>query len=243
MRRKFAPVAVLFLVFTNFLQAQTTFSVQHDTVSSAPALGVSTIIEDGISAATGTVIISWKVIASDFPADWVAACGICDNSACYLATTLWSPASGTLAAETSHPYGISPASDFHMLLEFDNLNSIGCHFLTIRMANASIPVDVGFETYLICNNGTTGTSKIIRSPANVVLYPNPAQEELNIVCEPGLDVKNIIVYDGPGKEIAAYAVVNNSATVNLRNVPPGLYFVRLVNSNGATVVTNKFSRL
>ncbi len=242
MKQKLTQVAVFLLFFTPCLRAQTTFSVQHDTVSSAPLLGVSTTIDDGINATTGTTVISWKVVASDFPADWIAAYSICDNYGCYPATSLWSQTSGTLAAETSHPYGISPVGSFHLLVEFNSLNSTGCHFVTVRMNNQSIPVDVGYETYLICNNGTSGISGSIKSPGEVMLYPNPAHDDISIVYDPGYDVRNVIVYNIIGKVMAAYKVSNSSASLNLEHIPPGLYFVRLLNSNGTVVATKKFTK-
>ena len=80
------------------------------------------------------------------------------------------------------------------------------------------------------------------SESDVVMYPNPATSELNIVYNANLDVKNIAVYNIIGKVMTIYRVTGSSANLNLENIPSGIYFVRLLNAHGETVVTKKFSK-
>jgi hypothetical protein len=75
------------------------------------------------------------------------------------------------------------------------------------------------------------------------LYPNPAHNEVNLVYNTTADIKNIAVYNIIGKVIAVYKVTeNNSANLNLENLPSGIYFARLINSQGNVVVTRKFTK-
>ncbi|MFI5195872.1 MAG: T9SS type A sorting domain-containing protein [Chitinophagales bacterium] len=96
------------------------------------------------------------------------------------------------------------------------------------------------------------TDSVIKAPAavtninntenEIILYPNPARDELNVVYSPNADVKTIAVYNIIGKVIAVYKVTSAGANLNLENIPSGIYFVRLTNSHGDVVVTRKFTK-
>ena len=247
MKQKFTFIAVFLLFLFATVHAQTSFSVQYDTVSAAPALGVSTTIEDGITATSGTVTINWRVIASNFPADWISGLAICDNNACYPITSLWSGSASTATLEISNPYSTAGThaygGDFHMLGAFSAASTTGCYYMTIRMYNHAVPADTAYETYIVCNNTVTAAPDVPKASGSVVLYPNPTRDEVNILYDPGYNVRNIAVYNIIGKIVAVYRVSDNSsANLDLSNVPSGLYFLRLMNESGEVVVTKKFTK-
>jgi hypothetical protein len=91
---------------------------------------------------------------------------------------------------------------------------------------------------------TVGGLPGARCTDDVTLYPNPAPgNELNIVYDQSADIKNIAVYNLIGKIVAVYKVTgNNSANLSLETLTPGIYFVRLFNSQGEVVLAKRFTR-
>ena len=241
MKQTIILAAALLLVSPLHLLAQTSFRVQHDTVLSSPPLGISTTVRDGISATTGTIMLKWKVVASDFPADWVSGFSICDNAGCYPITTLWSPSSGTLATEISHPYDTA-VGDFHMLFELTDMSSLGCYYLTVRMNNQALPVDTGYETFIVCNDGITSSAPIISAQSALVVYPNPAHNFLNLIFNGTGNVKSAAAYNVVGVQVSVSDVLNGSAHLDLTGLPPGLYFLKIIDPAGAIFATREFSK-
>jgi hypothetical protein len=240
MKQKITLVAGILFLFSAGLYAQSSFNVQFDTVSLSAPAGASEMVEDRISTTSGTATIAWKVMAADFPADWVSAYCLCDNHSCYPGTSLWTPSTGTVTTETSHAYDTA-WGNFDMLIRFTDSNSTGCHYMTVRMNNSTIPTDIKYETYLICNS-TTGVAQIAQPGNAVVLYPNPALNEINIVYDTQYDVRDIALCDMTGRTLAYYKAANGSAHLDLNNIPARVYFLKLMNSHGETIVTKRFEK-
>ncbi|MES2704062.1 MAG: T9SS type A sorting domain-containing protein [Bacteroidota bacterium] len=92
-------------------------------------------------------------------------------------------------------------------------------------------------------SAVTAPMQIVRCADDALIYPNPAGNELNVLYEATSDIKNIAVYNLIGKMVAVYKVTgNSSANLNLDGVSPGIYFVRLFNSQGEAVISKKFTR-
>ena len=228
-------IAAFFFYVPVSLYAQS-FTIQHDTATSTPS-GL-TVVEDGITPSAGNMTIQWKVIATNFPSDWLAGTGICDNYQCYANGLLWPGET----VETSHVYTNDTLGDFHMQVDLDGATTLGTYYYKVRINNSSIPSDTAIETFVITKNTLTAIPTV-KSNDEVVLYPNPAHDEVNVVYDPSLDIKNITVYNVIGKILAVYKVTdNNSANLNLENIPSGIYFLRLVNSHGDIAVTRKFTK-
>ncbi len=198
---------------------------------------------DGVNV-TGpaAVTLHWHVIATDFPHDWLVTLGICDNSECYYnmpaPMIVWNDSTDAGRTFTSDPYRAGDTGIFYFVFNIDS-GSPGCHYLTVTLTDSLVQTDT--VTINVCKVAPAGTPMIIKSPEDVVLYPNPARDEINIVYDVASDVKNILVYNIIGKVMAAYKVTNNgSANLNLENIPQGIYFVRLLNSHGVIVATRKF---
>jgi len=214
------------------------FSVERDTVNFATPPGLNNI-EDSIAPISSSVTLQWKVIApTSVPADWIPLLGICDNNLCYPMSGLWP--SGTL--KTSSAYTTTGVHDFHLQEDLDAATTLGCYLVKVRMNDIALPGDTAIENYFVCKTSPTSGPVVIRSNDNVLLYPNPATNEVNVVYDAGADVKNIAIYSIIGKMAAIYKVNGNSANLNLENMPAGIYFVRLVNSQGNVVATKKFSK-
>jgi hypothetical protein len=87
------------------------------------------------------------------------------------------------------------------------------------------------------------TSLLAKIQDEVVLYPNPAHEEVNIVYGNDAGVKNIAIYNLIGKVVSVFKPIgNSSAKLFIDNLPQGIYFVRLIDAQGAVIATRKFTR-
>jgi hypothetical protein len=234
MKKTFILAISAILFFVSGRAIAQSFTVQHDTTNTNISGSTGTInILDGVAATSSPVTIKWKVVSTTFPTDWVAATGICDNALCYPSTT-WT----TGSTQTSDPYSTT-VGDFHLQVNADDAVTTGCYNVRVKLWNSTAPNDSIIETYIVCKYPTS--VPVVKS-TEPVIYPNPATAELNVVYDATADVKNIAVYNLIGKVVSVYHVTGNSANLNLENVPAGIYFLRLMNSNGQVVATRKFTK-
>src|SRR5690606_6124005 len=81
-----AIVGFMSLVCGGKAGAQTaTFTTERDTVEATYFGGTLNIHNDITNISSSPIQITWKVLATDFPASWTTAeaLGICDNVLCY----------------------------------------------------------------------------------------------------------------------------------------------------------------
>jgi hypothetical protein len=88
-------------------------------------------------------------------------------------------------------------------------------------------------------SGIKGNSTQLDDDIN--MYPNPAQNEINVVYSDNLGVKLISIYNLIGKPMLTYKTQANSAKLNIESIPAGIYFLRFINSQGTVVATRKFT--
>jgi hypothetical protein len=229
------------LVAGKTAQAQS-FTVQHDTVWITPTGSGITEAHSDITNITGSdITMEWKVIATDFPDDWVDNSGICDNASCYSGSLLWVNATSSGTAHEAI-YTPSTLGTFKLQINLDGSTTTGTRYMRARVANKFPSVnDTAYVVFMVTKNPTSvGT---VKAASEVSLYPNPASTSVNVVYEAAADIKNIAVYSIIGRQMAMYrANGNNSASMNVENMPAGIYFVRLLNSKGDIVATRKFTK-
>ena len=230
----------------------TSFTVAHDTVF----MNVITSADsnDLITNITGdTLILKWRVVsAPTFPPDWytATALSICDDASCRDNTggVLWNGTTGNMFSSTYPPNATHDTVEAFGFFPDLTGASGGTRAITINIADSTRgKSSYGFSkqiVFMVTHPGVpTAVSSIVNTDNNVALYPNPAKDELNIVYSPAADVKTITVYNIIGKIMAVYKVSNPAgANLNIENMPSGIYFVRLVNSNGEQVTTRRFTK-
>ena len=86
----------------------------------------------------------------------------------------------------------------------------------------------------------SGTNNTISS-SNINLYPNPANDKVNIVFNNINDVQNIAITDVTGRTIYSGKVDSNSIEVNTENDPAGIYFCKIIGEK--TNETIKFTKI
>lgn len=224
-----------------------TFTIS-DTVRFVYVQGGSTptqVANDFISTPSthDSVAINWKVVATDFPSDWSGSnLGICDNNNCYTNGTqaLWNSSTQTGTLWPSKKYaGLD--GDFHMQIDLSSA-STGVHYMKVLLTDASNSSSTKTTTFIV-SKYNVGVPSINHTDDNVSLYPNPANDEVNLVYGADANVKTIAVYNLIGRVMTVYKPMNNnSARLNIENIPAGIYFVRLMDGQGNVVATRKFTR-
>lgn len=228
--------------------AQTFEAQAGDTSVAAYFNGTSLKVHNRLrSAGTGNVKVRWKVVNSSFGTNW-SLVGLCDNVTCY-------PPSSTLDANwkvtdtidnnysNSATTPINPdENDFHV--EFDNMTAVPngtSSFLRVQVQDNANASSERFLTFL-ATKGTTGVVSVTRSEDNVVIFPNPARDYVNVLFSAEAGVKNIALYNLIGKAVMVYRVQgSNSAKLELDNVASGVYFLRLMNAQGNVIATRRFT--
>ena len=90
-----------------------------------------------------------------------------------------------------------------------------------------------------CVESTVGIQE--QNLQTVSVFPNPANESVNIVCGSSATGSIVEIVDIHGKLIKQSTVVSgNSLTVSTIDLAPGVYLVRVI--NGSVVTTGKFIR-
>jgi hypothetical protein len=240
-------VGFLSLLSPALVNAQATFTVQADTVNVSFVNGGGLSPNDLITntSATGGLTLRWRVTACNFPSEWLtsAAFGICDNQTCYYNngdTALWNGTTHAGETKISNPYPYNTVGSFNLSLNLPNTVSSGIYYVTINILDPGSLYSRNV-TFML-NNTVTAVSNVTNSLENILLYPNPASNEVNVVYNTSSDVQSIAVYNIIGKVMRVYKGTGNSATLDLENIPSGIYFVRLMNLNGDPIATRKFTK-
>lgn len=243
----------LILMFGVAANAQP-FTVEGDTILVPNVAGGTVYPHDNITNKTAnTLTISWYVADCNFPDDWLnhSALGICDNTTCY--TNLGNATSGVLWSSSTHSGNTFTCRTYYANAAHDTTENFD---LQLNLANATTGgVTRYIKVYL--QDSASGYNKIITflvtrvpvavpqvvaSVSDVILYPNPARDEVNVVFDASADVKSVAVYSIIGKMMTVYKVAGNSANLSIGDMPAGVYFLRLMNSEGNIVSTKKFTK-
>lgn len=242
-------ISCLSLLSPAIIKAQS-FTTTADTVWGT-ITGTEVKYNNIVLPSSTPVTIKWNVAATDFPADWLAptAFGICDGNTCRYNTQdtlLWRTASSTPGDVFTCNY---PGAGGSMVFDYSpnfgtgsGVTSNGTHYLSVFLSDG-VPLGTTKIITFVISRGTTSTPTIKSGgEGNVMLYPNPANGEVNVVFDANADVKSVAIYNIIGKMMNVYKVAGNSANLNIENVPSGIYFLKLYNSKGNVVVTRKFTK-
>jgi Secretion system C-terminal sorting domain len=151
---------------------------------------------------------------------------------------LWNVAKSSGHVFTSLPYTGGASGNFDLSMNMTGVSN-GVHSVTVKISDVFTSHTVTF----VVDKAPTGVVTISRSGDDITLYPNPASNEVNLVYNADADVKTISIYNIIGKAIAVYkTTVPGSANLNIENIPSGIYFVRLVDSDGTVVGIRKFTK-
>lgn len=217
------------------------FETEADTVRATIYKNLD--LHNNITNKSGANIkIDWKVSAHNLPASWagLSNLGICDNSLCR-DNNGNQLLSGTTF--TSDDYVPNVKGDFHFqMIGYDDPSIVpGTYYVTINMKEngGTTSKDVTF----IFSKWTTSVGSVSQSSDGVLVYPNPANNVINVQFGKYKNIQNVSIYNLVGRQMANYNVSGTDAKLNISKIPTGVYFIRLSDNNGNIVTTRRFTHM
>jgi hypothetical protein len=206
--------------------------------------GTSTLeVHNNIRSSTANpVYLKWNVTSYNFMTGWdIVNAGFCDNNNCYSAGT---PTNNLFTNGTqfkSFAYDNTQFGDFHMLFATSS-PAVGTSAWVKVLARDTVS-NVSRTLTFIGYRAPLGITTI-NSSDDVILYPNPARESVNVIFDEKAGVKTIAIYNLIGKLMGPiYKPMNNgSARIDLSEMPNGVYFLRLMDGQGHVLATRRFTR-
>jgi len=241
---------VLLSFFSAFLllsgisaSAQVTTFNGKDSATGYYSGGTELIVANDLKSSTGSpVTLKWHVANSYFGTGWeLMGSGFCDNVLCYTAVTSNNIFSNPSLVQTTDAYTTSAFGEFHMVFNVSTAPPAGSYawvqVVVEDVANSSATKTLTF----VANASTTGITTTSSSD-DVVVFPNPARDVVNVVFNSKSDVKTIAVYNLIGKLVSPIyrPATNNSAKIEVNDMPSGVYFIRLSDGKGHVVATRRF---
>lgn len=240
--KRFLLFIACFSLLTSRVDAQA-FTVISDTVSVVLNNASSTPGYNNITnpASTGSIKVRWTVASSNFPSDWITLIAACDNNTCYynLSKNLWGGL-GTPQVNTTLPINAGTTALFDLPMNLTTATTSGTYYIEFSLTDSASGYNK--HVWYKVTRWATGVSNVNKTEDDISLYPNPASSQVNIVFNADADVKTVTIYNLIGKMESIYKVVGNSAGINIENLPKGIYFVRLMNSQNSVVAIRKFTK-
>jgi GH43 family beta-xylosidase len=134
------------------------------------------------------------------------------------------PTRTAIAFSRDNAASFTSVADNSGTFKFDNL-SAGNYDLWMRWGNAECPVNIGRKE--IKNDITTSLSSIDETNTLIKIYPNPANDFLNIIV-PDLEIgQTVILYNSNGTEVYNKKIEKNYFTISLSNLSAGAYGLKV----------------
>jgi Secretion system C-terminal sorting domain len=176
------------------------------------------------NTSTTTKKFTWTRTIKSMTSGW--ACLVCDKNLCWASTV------NTPVDQIELAAGATSNMDVYIRPD----KKAGAAVVELKI------VEVGNETNTVTgkyNFSTTTRTKDLKDNNSLRIYPNPTVEYFQIT-DNDL-VEKLVIYNIIGRQMRAYkAVEGTKYTVN--DLPDGLYIIRLLSSNGATVKTVRLSK-
>ncbi len=221
-----------------------TFSTAADTVKGTYATGILELHNNITNiTSSSTFKITWNVEACTFPASWKTdtAFGICDNSNCQ--TNINSQLTNGTAFTSVVDYLPNQPGDFHLQLDLSNpsaANANGTYYLVVKLSDGKPTPYVKNIVFQVSKNAL-GVGNVNRNSDNVILYPNPAKNNLFVNYTGSEAIRTITVYNLIGKIVRTYTATSNNVQMDIDDIPSGVYSLRLADARGQVVATRRFT--
>ncbi|AUP79664.1 T9SS type A sorting domain-containing protein [Flavivirga eckloniae] len=90
------------------------------------------------------------------------------------------------------------------------------------------------EVVTLTFSQTLSTEDFKTEASNIIIYPNPTADIINI--ESKSDLNTLEIYDIIGKKVSSYG---NKKAINISSLNPGIYFLKLSLANSQSVITKR----
>jgi Secretion system C-terminal sorting domain len=204
------------------------------TITITPQVQTASVLTDSFETKAKATIkntsnvtkkFTWTRNVLSISAGWTTV--VCDNKSCWTAGVNTSPEQIELA-----PNG---TSNLDVYIRPDK--KTGAATIEVKV------VEVGNETNTVTGrylfSTTTKSRETNTNSTNIKIYPNPTTDYFQLSDDDLVD--KVVIYNIIGRQMRTYKVTENGK-YNVNDLPEGLYIIRLLASNGATVKTIRLSK-
>lgn len=244
--KKFTLFVALFaILFSVAAKAQTFKTASGDTVKAYWATTGTTVdvVNNIVNLSSSPIKIKWEFVSFSTAPGWVFE-GFCDNKSCYGGTGTPDSVdivSGTMSKISDTVKRSGGMGLMKMLVNGDAAAINTATYATLRFTDIASGDDTT-ATYVAMKKSTNVVT--VSKVEDVTIFPNPAQNYIDVLYTSGADVKNIAIYNLIGKLVSVYKVSSNTSAHCEFNaeMPSGIYLLRVSDSKGNIVATRKFTR-
>ncbi len=223
-------VASILLLSFNLSKAQT-FVIQNDSSFASGIMGDALAdtqyytlqtINHLHNTAVDTVASSWIRTVQYMTTGWTTSC--CDPVNCW--------GEGVNAENFNFP----PNQNALVVVDFKPHGIAGLGVIRVKYYVQNNPSDSAVGVFYCVLDINSGAPKIDQI-SSIKVFPNPSENNLMVGFADEINLKNISVYDVAGKEfqVTTFDLGSNLKSVNIQNLPSGLYVMKLKCSDGSTV--------
>lgn len=168
------------------------------------------------------------------PEGWILT-GVCDNIVCRAEFGDW------YFGTPEQTEDVIPDGNFDMIVHIyaptNGPNGTGIYKIKIETEEQTDTI-----VYMLTKEEGLGLSAISLNDKRVTLYPNPAQTDMQVYIDKGLNAQKLGIFSIVGRqEIVQNIQTGNEVTsVNIGNLAPGMYMVHLTDINGKLITSRKF---
>ncbi len=175
--------------------------------------------------------IYWRRITNDLTEGWTTA--ICDFELCYASTVSSAPvnislASGDTGEITVYFYPVNIQGEGYVEVVFYSLSD-SANYNTLGVFTADLLGSTGFSSPSLDNSFD--------------VYPNPAVSTLHAVASYSAKINRLEIVNIVGRSIytSDWSDASGKMTIDISELPEGIYFVRFINEENKAVNTQKIS--
>lgn len=235
---------ILFLVATTYVvNAQDIYITPTPPIMKQAHIDEPLILDIGTIKAEGEIVnnsgqnlqLTWTRTINDLNGDFWRT-RICDKTQCW---------DTTVDSESfSSPAGsIDPLQvyfDIYDLEEFNNHPGNGMVQVCV-VADSDPNINVCGDFYA---EGFAVGIDDVEGAAATQLYPNPVQNQLNVVINPAYQIEKAEIYNLLGSKVGDYTIrFDSTMEIDASNLPEGMYFLNLYDTNNQIVTTRAFSKV
>lgn len=206
------------------------FSFMYDT-SSAYTSGYDEdfiAIENTLqNTSTESFTFDWRMLNPEveLPAGW-GYNGFCDNITCYTPASTPNPFSG--ATLTSLPVAGRETSPFKLQMDIPVSAADGLVIFEFEAKTA----EHTDTAYFLVQKTPTGISTTTITENQMRVYPNPSSSQVQVYIDALVHVRDLILYDVTGKQIAVKPILSEVTTIDISTLAAGQYILQAVDSEG-----------
>lgn len=179
--------------------------------------------------------VQWQIFEKSLPNGW-GIYTFCDNGTCRPESH---PAITSAAVQSAAPIAVGDSSLLEPAVKVPEEGDNGVGIIRVRVfTNTSADT----ATYIIYKTASS-IAAISLNDTRVMLYPNPAENQLSVYMDKSLNASRVDVYHVSGASVMQHTVAGKEAALlDISALTSGFYLVRVTDARGALITSRKFHK-